>query len=102
MASETPVCWNSLCFEHTRHDDTTDHYRTECGNGRLAHQRSTGVWLAELRGAIATARRGDDEAAWKTDANDVARRALEGALKQLRKRVKADQQWLVMIDREIG
>jgi hypothetical protein len=99
---KTPVCWNAQCFVHVRSDDLTDHYRTEDGVGRLANQRSTGVWLAELRGAIATAQRGDGEPSWGTCERDVARRALDTALKALRARVAGDQKWLAMIDEEIG
>jgi hypothetical protein len=99
---KTPVCWNSLCFVHVRTDDTTDHYRTEDGVGRLAHQRSTGVWLAELRGAIATAVRVDGEHPALVGDIEVARRALGAALDVLRRRVAADQRWLVMMDEEIG
>lgn len=99
---KTPVCWNAQCFVHVRRDDTTDHYRTEDGVGRLAHQRSTGVWLAELRGCVGTAVRGDDEPAHATCERDVARRALEEALRALRARVAADQRWLAVIDEEIG
>lgn len=99
---KTPVCWNAQCFVHVRSDDLTDHYRTEDGEGRLAHQRSTGVWLASLRGATGTAAREENETAWSVGDNDVARRALEAALTSLRARVVADQKWLAGIDAEVG
>lgn len=99
---KTPVCWNGQCFVHVRVDDTVDHYRTEDGHGRLAHQRSTGVWLADIRGAVATSgREAHEHQAFVSEA-EVARRALNGALKALRARAVADRKWLEMIDKEIG
>jgi hypothetical protein len=91
-----------MCFVHVRADDTTDHYRTEDGNGRLAHQRSTGVWLAELRGSIATSSRETGEHPALVGDSEVARRALNEALAALRRRVAADQVWMAAMDEEIG
>lgn len=99
---KTPVCWNAQCFVHVRVDDTVDHYRTEDGNGRLAHQRSTGVWLADIRGAIATAGREPGDSPVFVSDGEVARRALNKALTGLRNRVAADQTWLAAMDEEVG
>lgn len=99
---KTPVCWNAQCFTHVSSSDTTDTYSTEDGNGRLAHQRGTDIWLASLRGATGTAAREENEPAWSVCERDVARRALEAALAALRARVVADQKWLAGIDEEVG
>lgn len=98
----TPVCWNAQCFVHVRKDDTVDHYRTEDGHARLVHQRSTGVWLADIRGSVATAQREANESPVFVGDSEVARRALSAALAVLRRRIVSDQSWLEMIDREIG
>jgi hypothetical protein len=102
---KSPVPWNGQCFVHLYSNDRDDRYDLDPGGpdaGYLLHQRSTGSWLASLRGVKATVSRGADEPAWKVDDRDIARRALDAALTSLRARVATDQKWLEMIDEEIG
>ena len=60
-----PIPWNGQCAVHVRTDDIGDHYRSDDGNLRLVHQRSSDIWLAEVRGCIATAIREASEPLWR-------------------------------------
>lgn len=100
---KTPVCWLAQCFVHTVSGDVDEYEHTDGHHvGYLRHQRSQGVWLANLRGCGATAQRETNEPAWQVGDTDIARRALGKALGKLRRRVEFDRKWLAMIDEEIG
>jgi hypothetical protein len=100
---KSPVPWNGLCFVHARANDV-DEYEHADGHhiGYLRHSKSQDIWLASLRGAVATVAREKSEPAWKVADQDIARRALDEALAKLRARVAADRQWLELIDGEIA
>lgn len=99
---KSPVCWNAQCFVHVESDDRNDHYRTEDGQARLVHQRSSGMWVASIRGATGTGSREKGESPVFVSDNDVARRALNQALDALRRRVSGDQELIAAIDQETG
>lgn len=96
---KTPICWNGHCFPHVESADV-DEYRGEIGY--LKHQRATGIWLASFRGCSATAMREPHEPAWQVDDRDIARRALDGAVLALRRRVEGDQEFLRKLEEEMG
>lgn len=90
-----PIPWKGLCFLHTKSDDLGDYYQLDPEGaefGRLVHDRTRGHWLAYLRGCCGSAspeRHGAFE-----DEKDVARRALNEALRRLKVRAKGDAYWL--------
>lgn len=79
-----PVCWGGMCFVHVRSNDVQHEYHADPGGpeeGRLVERRADGAWLASLRRRTAVAL--PEGPAWREDAHDVARRALDAALAQL-------------------
>lgn len=96
-ARRGPIFWNSLSFVHSLRDDVVDRWRGP--HGSLSYQRGSGIWIAYLHDACASAGPFPERT---VELADGARVALDAALVALRKRVATDQKLLAYLDEEIG
>lgn len=93
---KTPVTWKGDCFVHERSNDIYDDYKGS--RGTLRYERGSGMWLARIRDAVHVEQRA--ASAVRECERDVARRALDGAIEVLRRRVASDAAWLEAFDKE--
>lgn len=92
-----PIPWRGLCFVHVSSNDVCHEYALApdgASVGRLVQGRVTGIWLAYFRGVCGSESPEKHQAF--EDEKDVARRALDQALRRLKARVKADRAWLLV------